>query len=122
MLAIYIFAHIVEAFLFLRYHFLLPFFAIFGTRPSLTPSWLGTVLFLQPATLEYMRDAVIDDSRARQVLRYVRLQHEAWYETTNTSLHIARYRPQWSAAQAIRYTVDQVQSGAASSTHGIQIK
>lgn len=59
-----------EGFLFLRYYFLLPFFAVFGLRPALTPSWMGQLIYLQPTTLEYMRDVVIDDSRARNLIGY----------------------------------------------------
>ncbi|KAI0086447.1 NAD(P)-binding protein [Irpex rosettiformis] len=99
-LLIFIIAHLVEAFLFFRYHFLLPFFSTMGTRPTLTPKWMGNLVFMQPSTLEYMRDVVIDDSRARKVLGY---------------------RPQWSTAQSIKYSVDQVQSGYVSSTHGIHV-
>ncbi|KAI0702274.1 hypothetical protein BC835DRAFT_1404363 [Cytidiella melzeri] len=100
-LLIYILAHLIEALLFLRYYLLLPLFVPFSSKPSITPRWLGEAVLLQPATLEYMRDVVIDDSRARQVLGY---------------------QPQWSAAQAIRYTVEQVESGAVSGTHGLKLK
>ena len=64
-LLIFLLAHAVEALLFLRYYFLFPFFTIMGKRPSLTPKWMGELIYIQPATLEYLRDAVIDDSRAR---------------------------------------------------------
>ncbi|KAJ7250508.1 hypothetical protein B0H12DRAFT_1202893 [Mycena haematopus] len=62
-LLMYLLAHVMEAFLFLRYHFLLPFAVIFGSRPSLVPRWLGPAIFLQPATLEgQLIDLIIDDS------------------------------------------------------------
>ncbi|KAH9065359.1 NAD-P-binding protein [Lactarius vividus] len=72
-LLILLLAHAVEAFLFLRYHSLLPFFAITGKRPRLTPEWMGQLIYIQPATLEYMRDVVIDDSRARKMIGSVLL-------------------------------------------------
>ncbi|KZV62448.1 NAD(P)-binding protein [Peniophora sp. CONT] len=100
-LLIWFLAHIVEAFLFLRYYLLLPFFALVGSRPSITPKWAGELIYLQPSTLEYMRDVVIDDSRAREMLGYC---------------------PQWTTEQAIRYTVDQVESGAVGGSHGLQLK
>ena len=70
-LLIWVMAHIVEALLFLRYYLLLPVFAFVGSRPSVTPKWAGELIYLQPSTLEYMRDVVIDDARAREVLGYV---------------------------------------------------
>ncbi|KAH9049858.1 NAD-P-binding protein [Lactarius hengduanensis] len=72
-LLILLLAHAVEAFLFLRYHSLLPFFALTGKRPSLTPEWMGQLIYIQPATLDYMRDVVIDDSRARKMIGFVLL-------------------------------------------------
>ena len=81
---------------------------------------MGTLVFLQPATLEYMRDVVIDDTRARNVLGYdilLTLSHRSCAHPC-----ISRYRPQWTAAQSIRYSVEQVQSGVVSATHGIQVK
>ena len=69
-LLIWVLAHVVEAFLFLRYYSLLPLFALFGARPSITPKWAGELIYLQPSTLEYMRDVVIDDYRARAKLGY----------------------------------------------------
>lgn len=64
----YILAHLIEAFLFLRYHVLLYLYLPFGARPSIIPRWMGQVVYLQPATLEYLNDITIDDSRARKVL------------------------------------------------------
>lgn len=65
----YILAHLIEAFLFARYHLLLPFFLFFTSRqPQLTPKWMGQLVYLQPATLEYLNNVVIDDSRAKKVL------------------------------------------------------
>ena len=69
-LLIWVLAHVVEAFLFLLYYLLLPFFVLLGSRPSITPKWAGELIYLQPSTLEYMRDVVIDDSRARDKLGY----------------------------------------------------
>jgi hypothetical protein len=40
---------------------------------------MGEAIYLQPATLEYMRDVVIDDSRARKVLGYVFCRARAWH-------------------------------------------
>ncbi|KAI0050382.1 NAD(P)-binding protein [Auriscalpium vulgare] len=100
-LLIFVLAHVVEAFLYLRYYFLLPFFAVVGARPRLTPLWMGNVTFLQPVTLDYMRDVVIDDSRARKLIGY---------------------RPQWQAAQVMKYTVDQLRSGKASMQHGLKTR
>jgi hypothetical protein len=68
-LLMYLLAHVTELFLFLRYHFLLPFFLLFGVHPSLIPQWLGSAVFLQPALLDVqMIDLIIDDSRARKLL------------------------------------------------------
>ncbi|THH03532.1 hypothetical protein EW146_g10422 [Bondarzewia mesenterica] len=100
-LLVFILAHIMEAFLFLRYHFLLPFCALFRSRPSLAPSWMSEYIYLQPTTLEYMRDVVIDDSRARKLIGY---------------------RPQWQTAQVIKYVVHEVESGKTTGQHGLQLK
>ena len=61
----------------MRYYFLFPFFVIMRKRPSLTPEWMGNMIYIQPATLEYMRDVVIDDSRARKMIGLVTLAAEA---------------------------------------------
>ncbi|KAJ6551649.1 hypothetical protein B0H19DRAFT_1158458 [Mycena capillaripes] len=102
-LLMYILAHIMELFLFLRYHFLLPFTMVFfGARPSLAPRWLGPAVFLQPATLEgQLIDLIVDDKRARKVLGY---------------------QPQWDVAQAIRYSVDEIQSGNVAAEHGLKVQ
>ncbi|KAI0304366.1 hypothetical protein B0F90DRAFT_1809207 [Multifurca ochricompacta] len=73
-----------------------------GQRPGLTPRWMGELIYLQPATLEYMRDVVIDDSRARKMIGY---------------------RPQWQTAQVMKYTVDQLESGNGKTDirHGLQL-
>ena len=42
-------------------------------RPNLTPKWMGNLIYIQPATLEYLRDVVIDDSRARKMIGSVTL-------------------------------------------------
>ncbi|KAJ7916221.1 hypothetical protein B0H13DRAFT_2231746 [Mycena leptocephala] len=102
-LLMYLLAHVMELFLFLRYHFLLPFFLLFGARPSLIPQWLGSAVFLQPATLDgQMIDLIIDDSRARKL----------W----------GVYQPQWDVAQAIRYSVDEIQSGNVAAVHGLKVQ
>ncbi|EJD34896.1 NAD(P)-binding protein [Auricularia subglabra TFB-10046 SS5] len=87
-LAIFIISHLVELLLWIRYRVL----SLFTSSPSLVPGWIGQVAFLQPATLEYLTDVEIDDSRARRVLGY---------------------EPQWTMAQSIRYAVDEVCSGQA---------
>ena len=38
---------------------------------------MGQLIYIQPTTLEYMRDVVIDDSRARKMIGYVPLAAEA---------------------------------------------
>lgn len=65
-LLVYILAHINELFLFIRYHALVLFFS--QSRLSVTPRWLGQFIYMQPETLQYLRDIDIDDSRAREVL------------------------------------------------------
>ncbi|KAH9042074.1 hypothetical protein EDB85DRAFT_1917734 [Lactarius pseudohatsudake] len=60
-----------------------------GSGQVLTPKWMGQLIYIQPATLEYMRDVVIDDSRARKMIGY---------------------KPQWETAQTMKYTVDQLGS------------
>lgn len=68
----FVLAHVIEAILFVRYYFLLPFVWLFlGGKPSLLSRWMGTAVYLQPATLKAFEDVVIDDSRARKVLGYV---------------------------------------------------
>ncbi|KAN0125495.1 hypothetical protein V8E53_015465 [Lactarius tabidus] len=99
-LLVFLLAHLVEASLFLRYYFLFPFFAIMRKRPSLTPKWMGELVYIQPATLEYLKDVVIDDSRARKMIGY---------------------KPQWDAAQTMKYTVDQLGSGEIAVRHGLQL-
>ncbi|KAJ7049493.1 hypothetical protein C8F01DRAFT_1183475 [Mycena amicta] len=100
-LLIYLMAHVMELFLFLRYFLLYPFTRIAGGKPSLTPHWLGTAVFLQPSTLDVqMLDTIIDDSRARKLLNY---------------------RPQWDLLQSIRYSVDEIQSGNAAAEHALKI-
>ncbi|TFK67348.1 NAD(P)-binding protein [Pluteus cervinus] len=88
-LFIFIFAHLLEAFLYLRYHFLISsYFVLTGGKkqPSLTPKWLGMTVYLQPATLKYLQDVIIDDSKARKVLGY---------------------RPQWETQQYYKWAVDE---------------
>ncbi|KAJ7198825.1 hypothetical protein GGX14DRAFT_665342 [Mycena pura] len=99
-LLIFLMAHIIELFLFLRYIVLYPLALVSGGRPSLVPPWLGPAVFLQPGTLDVqLCDNIIDDSRARKVLGY---------------------QPQWDTAQAIRYSVDEIQSGNAAADHGLK--
>ncbi|KAG6918315.1 hypothetical protein DXG01_015173 [Tephrocybe rancida] len=100
-LIIYVLAHLVEALLFVRYHALLPLALFSGAKPRLAPRWMGQLVYLQPTTLEYLNNIIIDDSRARKVLGY---------------------RPQWSTAQCIRYAVEEVESGKTDSTHGLKLK
>jgi len=101
-LPLYLVAHLVEFFLFVRYHALLPFYVLRGLKPSLDPRWMGQLVYLQPMTMEYTcNDFAIEDSRARKILGY---------------------RPQWSMAQCIRYTVDNIESGMARGGHGLQLK
>ena len=38
---------------------------------------MGELIYIQPSTLEYLRDAVIDDSRARKMIGFVPLAAEA---------------------------------------------
>ncbi|TFK67346.1 NAD(P)-binding protein [Pluteus cervinus] len=97
-LAIFIFAHLIEAFLFLRYHFLLPiYFVLFGgkKKPSLSPKWLGSAVYLQPAMLKYLQDVIVDDSRARKVLGY---------------------KPQWETLQYLKWAVDETLKRSDAST------
>ncbi|KAJ7621089.1 hypothetical protein FB45DRAFT_928310 [Roridomyces roridus] len=97
-LLVYLLAHLMEGFLWCRYHLLT---LVSGTRPALIPSWLGSAVFLQPATLDgQLIDLIIDDSRARKVLGY---------------------RPLWDMAQSIRYSVDEIQSGSVPATHGLKV-
>ncbi|KAJ6620506.1 hypothetical protein B0H10DRAFT_1791738 [Mycena sp. CBHHK59/15] len=100
-LLIYALAHAIELFLWLRYHLLLPFALLRGTRPSVTPKWLGQAVFLQPTTLDgQLVDCIVDDSRARKVLGYA---------------------PQWDTPPCIRYTVDEIQSGNVAAVHGLKV-
>ncbi|KAF8581220.1 NAD(P)-binding protein [Ramaria rubella] len=100
---IYILAHTLELFLYVRWHTLAPIYAILGkeTLPSLFPRWLGEAVYLQPATLEYLADVDIDDSRARGVLGYM---------------------PQWHMLQTIKNVVDEFESGSAGTKHGMQLR
>ncbi|KAF8895442.1 hypothetical protein BD779DRAFT_1499586 [Infundibulicybe gibba] len=99
-LLIFILAHVIELLLALRYYTLLPFTDSL-LKPSLNPKWLGQAVYLQPSTLEYMSDIVIDHSRARKLLGY---------------------QPQWETAQCVRYAVDEVQLGRTNRKHGLQLK
>jgi hypothetical protein len=67
------FMHSIEIFLFLRYYLLLPFYVIFfRSKPDVNPKWMGELVYLQPATMDLMMtDVVIDDSKARKLLRWV---------------------------------------------------
>jgi hypothetical protein len=38
---------------------------------------MGELVYIQPATLEYLKDVVIDDSRARKMIGLVTLTAEA---------------------------------------------
>ncbi|GLB38487.1 putative 3-beta hydroxysteroid dehydrogenase/isomerase family protein [Lyophyllum shimeji] len=68
-LLIFVLAHLVEAFLFVRFHVLLLLCSPLGFPPRLVPKWIGELVYVQPATLEYRPNNVtIDDSRARKIL------------------------------------------------------
>ncbi|KAI0269892.1 hypothetical protein BC834DRAFT_819506, partial [Gloeopeniophorella convolvens] len=98
-LLVFALAHAVEALCFLRYYLFLPFCAVLGQRPRLAPRWLGELVFLQPASLDYLRDVTIDDSKARKMIGY---------------------KPQWKTAQTIKYTVDKIESAKGGVRHGLQ--
>jgi hypothetical protein len=117
-LIIFLLAHVVEVFLFLRFYFLLPFFAVMGKRPSLTPKWMGQLIYIQPTTLEYMRDVVIDDLRARKMIGFVPLSKRSTVALTDKS---NRYNPQWETAQTMKYTVDQMGYRGNDLRHGLQL-
>jgi len=119
---VYILAHLVEFLLFIRYHALLPFYLLRGSKPKLSPGWIGQLVYLQPSTFEYMCDIMIDDSRARKVLRSVTVSRHKDYMCLMHYMPDARYRPQWCTVQCIRYTVDEMQSGKAREGHGLQLK
>jgi hypothetical protein len=119
-LFVFLLAHFVEAFLFVRYHVLLFMLIPFGRRPRLIPQWLGLLVYLQPATLYYLNDISIDDSRAREVLGYVAIL--SVFSTAPDALLKFRYRALWGTGQAIRYAVDEVQSGKTGTTHGLKLK
>lgn len=74
-LAMLLTAHAVEIMLWTRYHSLATVFAILRMKhkPALVPKWLGQTRNLQPAMMTYMREFILDDSRARKVLGYVSL-------------------------------------------------
>ncbi|KAH7882704.1 hypothetical protein F5I97DRAFT_1907690 [Phlebopus sp. FC_14] len=100
-LLVLVLAHIIESFLFIRYHTLLPFYVWVGKTPRPDPRWMGEAVYLQPATLEFFANITIDDSRARRILGY---------------------RPKWAPEQWIKYAVDEVQSGRTHAGHGLQLK
>lgn len=95
-LAMLLTAHAVEIMLWTRYHSLATVFAILRMKhkPALVPKWLGQTRNLQPAMMTYMREFILDDSRARKVLGY---------------------RPQWTVAEVIHevVTLDRLQRGTA---------
>jgi hypothetical protein len=120
-LLVFFLAHLIEALLFLRYHILLPFFALRGQKPGLTPRWIGQLVYLQPATLQYLRDVVIDDSRARKMIGYwSNFLMQICYFYTDGHLENS-YKPQWQTAQIMKYTVDQLESGKTDGRHGLQV-
>ncbi|KAH7913357.1 hypothetical protein BJ138DRAFT_1146270 [Hygrophoropsis aurantiaca] len=100
-LPIYVLAHVIEGFLYLRYQALRPIYSLMGKSLHPEPRWMGQAVYLQPATLEFMANVRIDDSRARRVLGY---------------------EPQWSPEQWIKYTVDEVQSNRTHAGHGLELK
>lgn len=76
---IFVIAHGLEGFLYLRYHLLLGFHYIYSfissspspfRKPSLDPAWLGIVRVIQPATLKMWIDVKVDHSRAERLLGY----------------------------------------------------
>jgi hypothetical protein len=85
------------------------------------PRWLGLLVYIQPVTLGYLNHISIDDSRARKVLGCVSLFH-LHFSLLMGPVKNSRYQAQWGTAQAIRYTVDEVQSGRTGATHGLQLK
>jgi hypothetical protein len=117
----FILAHVIEALLFLRYHILLPLFALIGQKPSLTPRWIGQLAHLQPATLNYLRDVVIDDSRARKLIGYRHIILQNLILNTDVLTLGNSYKPQWQTAQVMKYTVDQLESGKTNGRHGLQM-
>jgi hypothetical protein len=117
---LFILAHLVEALLFLRYHILLPVFALIGQKPSLTPRWIGQLVFLQPETISYLRDTVIDDSRARKLIGYRHIILQKLILNTDVRTLGNSYKPQWQTAQIMKYTVDQLESGKTNGLHGLQ--
>ena len=122
-LLVYTLAHVVEFLLFIRYYALLPFYVLCGSKLKLYPQWMGQLVYLQPSTLEYMRDVVVDDSRAQKILGSVIIQRPGClYLRLMLYVFDSRYRPQWSTVQCIRYTVDEMQSGRAREGHGLQLK
>jgi hypothetical protein len=114
-------AHLVEALLSLRYHILLPFFALIGQKPSLTPRWIGQLVYMQPATLDYLRDAVIDDSRARKMIGYRHIILHNLILNTDVRTLGNSYKPQWQTAQIMKYTVDQLETGQTNGQHGLEM-
>lgn len=106
----------------------------------MAPRWMKEAVLLQPATLEYMRDVVIDDSRARKTIGCVAfLSHKdvalrcllssslpRWNESKFIYMvcgawFVHRYRPLWETAQIIRYAVDQVELGRTGRNHGLLV-
>ncbi|KIJ34540.1 hypothetical protein M422DRAFT_69935 [Sphaerobolus stellatus SS14] len=102
-LFILILSHIIEAFLFARYHLLLFIFRITAQKrkPSLAPSWIGQGIFLQPATLEYFSDVIIDDSRARKLLGH---------------------KPQWGMLETIKNVVDDFEAETSGKKYGLGVE
>jgi len=95
-LPLYILAHILEAYCYVRYHLCLPLsLALHGRAPNPHPKWMeSSRLFqLQPAMWNTATmDVGIDDSRARKVLGY---------------------RNKFSNAQTLRWIVDTVEESMA---------
>lgn len=64
-------AHAVEALLYARFYVLQLLCAVGVVRkPSVSPSWIGQTLFLQPSTFNNFFEFKLDDARARNVLGY----------------------------------------------------
>jgi hypothetical protein len=76
---------------------------------------------MQPATLDYLRDAVIDDSRARKMIGYRHIILQNLILNTDVRTLGNSYKPQWQMAQIMKYTVDQLETGQTNGQHGLKM-